>query len=216
MSGWLTVKAPFSLEIREEGRLIGTTDADRLMLAAGRHDIELVNETLGYRVTRVVQVMPGKVASLAVDLPKGVVHLNATPWAEVWIDGQRVGETPIGNLSMPIGPHESGVPASAVRREAPRDLGDDVGADAGQRRHEIGSAFAIRTVHEGSRLQVRRRLDFRRGCGADVLDGSDDGDGDDTGDGVGECGAAGGASPARAAGRSTSSDKVVAMATHDT
>jgi hypothetical protein len=106
VSGWLTVKAPFSLEIREEGRLIGTTDADRLMLAAGRHDIELVNETLGYRVTRVVQVMPGKVASLAVDLPKGVVHLNATPWAEVWVDGQRVGETPIGNLPMSIGPHE--------------------------------------------------------------------------------------------------------------
>jgi len=106
VSGWLTVKAPFSLEIREEGRLIGTTDADRLMLAAGRHDIELVNETLGYRVTRVVQVMPGKVASLAVDLPKGLVNLNATPWAEVWVDGQRVGETPIGNLSIPIGPHE--------------------------------------------------------------------------------------------------------------
>ena len=44
--------------------------------------------------------MPGKVANLAVDLPKGVVNLNATPWAEVWIDGQRVGETPIGNLSI--------------------------------------------------------------------------------------------------------------------
>jgi hypothetical protein len=106
ISGWLTVKAPFSLEIREEGRLIGTTDADRVMLAAGRHDIELVNETLGYRATRVVQVMPGKVASLAIDLPKGTVHLNASPWAEVWVDGQRVGETPIGNLSLPIGPHE--------------------------------------------------------------------------------------------------------------
>jgi hypothetical protein len=24
----------------------------------------------------------------------------------VWIDGQRVGETPIGNLSVPIGSHE--------------------------------------------------------------------------------------------------------------
>ena len=44
------------------------------MLAAGPHDIELVNESLGYRVTRTVQVMPGKVASLAVDLPKGVVQ----------------------------------------------------------------------------------------------------------------------------------------------
>jgi hypothetical protein len=106
VSGWLTVKAPFSLEIREQGRLLGTTDTDRLMMAAGRHDIELVNESLGYRATRTVQVPPGKVAAISLDLPNGVVNLNATPWAEVWIDGQRVGETPIGNLQVAIGPHE--------------------------------------------------------------------------------------------------------------
>jgi serine/threonine protein kinase len=106
VSGWLMVRAPFSLEIREDGRLLGTSDADRVMMAAGRHDIHLVSEAMGYRTTRVVQVMPGKVASINIDLPNGVVNLNATPWAEVWIDGQRVGETPIGNLSVPIGPHE--------------------------------------------------------------------------------------------------------------
>jgi PEGA domain-containing protein len=106
VSGWLTVKAPFSLEIREEGRLIGTSDADRLMLAAGRHDIQLVNQVMGYRATRAITVMPGKVESIRVDLPNGVINLNASPWAEVWVDGNRVGETPIGNLSIPIGPHE--------------------------------------------------------------------------------------------------------------
>jgi hypothetical protein len=100
------VKSPFTLEIREEGQLLGTTDADRLMLAAGRHEILLVSEAMGYRVTRVVNIVAGKVSNINVDLPNGVVHLNATPWAEVWVDGQRVGETPIGNLSMPIGSHE--------------------------------------------------------------------------------------------------------------
>jgi hypothetical protein len=106
VSGWLTVKSPFTLEIREDGQLLGTTDADRLMLAAGRHDVQLVSEAMGYRVTRSVTVMPGKTSNLTIDPPNGVVNLNATPWAEVWVDGQRVGETPIGNLSMPIGPHE--------------------------------------------------------------------------------------------------------------
>ena len=106
VSGWLSVRAPFSLEIREEGRLIGTSDADRLMLAAGRHDIQLVNQVMGYRATRVVTVAAGKVETIRVDLPNGVINLNATPWAEVWVDGNRVGETPIGNLSIPIGPHE--------------------------------------------------------------------------------------------------------------
>ncbi|HEY7499376.1 MAG TPA: PEGA domain-containing protein [Vicinamibacterales bacterium] len=106
VSGWLAVKSPFSLEIREEGKMIGTSEAERLMLAAGRHELQLVSETMGYRVTRVVNVMPGKVETLKVDLPNGIVNVNATPWAEVFVDGQRVGETPIGNLSMPIGPHE--------------------------------------------------------------------------------------------------------------
>jgi hypothetical protein len=106
VSGWLSVKAPFSMEIREAGRVIGTTDAERVMMAAGRHEFQLVNEALGFTVTRVVNVQPGKVASLSIDLPNGVVNLNATPWAEVWIDGQRVGETPIGNLTVPIGSHE--------------------------------------------------------------------------------------------------------------
>jgi serine/threonine protein kinase len=106
VSGWLSVKAPFSLEIHEGGRVIGTTDADRVMVAAGRHELLLVNETLGYRATRVVNVAPGKTARITAELPNGTVNLNASPWAEVWIDGQRVGETPIGNLSVPIGPHE--------------------------------------------------------------------------------------------------------------
>ena len=106
VSGWVSVKAPFTMEIREQGRLLGTTDADRLMIAAGRHELDLSNDSLGYRATRVVQVAPGKVAGIALELPMGVINLNAAPWAEVWIDGRRVGETPIGNLSVSIGPHE--------------------------------------------------------------------------------------------------------------
>ncbi len=106
VSGWVSVKAPFTMEIREGGRLLGTTDAERLMIAAGRHELDFVNDTLGYRASRVVVVGPGKVAPISLELPMGVVNLNAAPWAEVWIDGRRVGETPIGNLSVAIGPHE--------------------------------------------------------------------------------------------------------------
>jgi hypothetical protein len=106
VSGWISVQAPVSVEIREGGKLLGTSEADRLMVAAGPHELEIVNPLLGYRVTRSVQVPAGKTAPIKVDLPNGVVNLNASPWAEVFIDGQRVGETPIGNLSVPIGPHE--------------------------------------------------------------------------------------------------------------
>lgn len=106
LAGWITAKLPFAAEIREKGQLIGTTDTDRLMLAAGPHQLEFVNETLNYRVSRSVQVVAGRVLPISLDLPTGSVNLNAAPWAEVWLDGVRVGETPIGNLTVPIGPHE--------------------------------------------------------------------------------------------------------------
>jgi len=65
-----------------------------------------VNESLGFRATRVVTVSPGQVSALRLEWPKGSMALNAQPWADVWIDGERVGETPIGNVAVPIGPHE--------------------------------------------------------------------------------------------------------------
>jgi len=106
VSGWLSVKSPVTIEVRENGRMIGSSDTDKIMIAAGRHDVELVNDTLGYHVSRTVQVPAGKVWPITIDMPQGSINLNASPWAEVFIDGRRVGETPIGNLPISIGPHE--------------------------------------------------------------------------------------------------------------
>ena len=76
------------------------------MLAAGQHELVFVNQALGYRAKRTVNIAAGRVTNFSLELPNGSVNLNAAPWAEVFIDGQRVGETPIGNLAVPIGAHE--------------------------------------------------------------------------------------------------------------
>jgi len=106
VSGWLSVTAPVDVQIFENKRLLGTSQSDRIMVSAGRHEIEIVNEVLGYRSVKTVQVPAGRVMTIKVDWPRGTIAINAVPWAEVWIDGDRVGETPIGNHSLPIGPHE--------------------------------------------------------------------------------------------------------------
>jgi hypothetical protein len=106
VSGWISVSAPAELQVYEDTRLLGTSRSDRIMVSAGRHELDIVNEALGYRVTRVVTVAPGQVSALRLEWPKGSMALNAQPWADVWIDGERIGETPIGNVSVPIGPHE--------------------------------------------------------------------------------------------------------------
>ncbi|HMJ84704.1 MAG TPA: PEGA domain-containing protein [Vicinamibacterales bacterium] len=106
VSGWMSVTAPADVQIFENKRLIGTSQSDRLMVSAGKHDIEIVNDLVGYRTTRTVQVAAGKVTPVKVEFPKGNIALNAVPWAEVWVDGEKIGETPIGNLSLSLGAHE--------------------------------------------------------------------------------------------------------------
>jgi serine/threonine protein kinase len=106
VSGWISVNAPVDVQLYENQRLIGSSQTDRIMVSVGRHDLEIVNEALGYRASRTVNVAPGQVAGIKLELPKAPVALNAVPWAEVWVDGERVGETPIGSVSVSIGPHE--------------------------------------------------------------------------------------------------------------
>lgn len=106
VSGWVAVASPIELQLFENDRLLGSSRSDRIMVLAGRHDVDLVNEELGYRSTRTVEVPAGVVAPIAVEIPLGLIALNASPRAEVWIDGTKVGETPIGNLSLPIGTHD--------------------------------------------------------------------------------------------------------------
>ena len=106
VSGWISITAPAELQVFENQRLLGSSRTDRIMVAAGRHDVEIVNEALGFRVVQTIQVAPGQVAKVKPDWPQGTIAINAAPWANVWLDGQELGETPVGNTQVPIGTHE--------------------------------------------------------------------------------------------------------------
>ncbi|HEY8551806.1 MAG TPA: PEGA domain-containing protein [Vicinamibacterales bacterium] len=104
--GWITVESPEELQVYAGGKLLGTSRTARLPLEAGSHDIQLRNDAVGFSTMRNVQVEGGKVSRVTVQLPDGSLSLNAIPWAEVWLDGNRIGETPIGNVTARAGTHE--------------------------------------------------------------------------------------------------------------
>lgn len=104
--GWLSIAAAVEVEAYERGQLLGSSQSPRIMVAAGTHDLDIVNDVLGYRSSRTVRVGTGEVATVKIDFPAGRVTLTAIPSAEVWVDGTRVGETPINNLPVQLGPHE--------------------------------------------------------------------------------------------------------------
>ena len=104
--GWLTVTSPVPAQIYAGGNLVGGTDTPRVQLPAGRHQLVLVNDALNFREERIVEVAPGSTVSLQLEPVHGTLNINAQPWATVWVDGTAIGETPIGNYSLPIGSHE--------------------------------------------------------------------------------------------------------------
>ncbi len=105
-AGWISVPAPVDVQLFENGRLLGSSRVDRIMLPAGRHDIDIVNEVLGFAQRQTVRVTPGQVSTIKLAWPMGNLAINAVPWAQAFIDGRLVGETPIGNIQVPVGSHE--------------------------------------------------------------------------------------------------------------
>ncbi len=106
LAGWVAVGSPFPVQMLEHGEIVGASGATKIMMAAGTHEILLRNETLGFEATRTISVVAGHVASIDIDPPKSVVNVNARPWADVLIDGQTAGETPLSSIPLAIGAHE--------------------------------------------------------------------------------------------------------------
>lgn len=104
--GWVSIDVPVNLQVLRNGRVLGSTGGTPIRLPAGRHQLELVSDELEYRAVVPVTVPTAGTARPAVSLPRGTVAISAWPWARVFIDGEDVGTTPIGSLSLPIGRHE--------------------------------------------------------------------------------------------------------------
>ena len=103
-SGFVEIGAPFIMEVAEGGKTIGTTD-NPIILGPGRHTLHLQNKDLGYSATQSVDIEPGETTRLPLD-PRGNANINAVPWAEVYIDGEKAGETPLANVKIRLGVRE--------------------------------------------------------------------------------------------------------------
>jgi len=106
VAGWVAVTSPFPVELVEHNEVVGTSGTAKIMLAAGRHDVVVRNEAVGYESPRALDIAPGRVAALDVVAPDGLLNVNARPWAEVFIDGAAVGQTPLANIALRVGEHK--------------------------------------------------------------------------------------------------------------
>lgn len=103
--GFVTFTAPFDLRIFEGGNLLGAA-GERIRVRPGAHTFTLVNDQLGFRNEQAVVVGAGRSLRRVIEQSSAPLNINATPWAEVVIGGRSVGETPLANISLPIGSHK--------------------------------------------------------------------------------------------------------------
>ena len=106
VAGWVAIASPFPVEMVEHDEVVGTSEAAKIMLAAGTHHVLLRNETLGIEAPRTITVVAGGLTAVNISAPKALVNVNARPWADVLIDGAMVGQTPLSSLSLTVGPHQ--------------------------------------------------------------------------------------------------------------
>jgi hypothetical protein len=104
--GWLAVFAPVRLDIMEDGRVIGTSEGGRIRARPGEHTLELVGALIGFRETRKVEVKPGEVVALSIELPAATLEVVAPADAEILIDGQLIGTAPLAPFAVAPGTRE--------------------------------------------------------------------------------------------------------------
>ena len=104
--GGLRLSSPIELQVLEGERVLGSSADGPIVASAGTHQLDFINNALGFRSRQTVEIKAGEIVGLTIRPPDGRLSINAQPWAQVWIDGKLVGETPLANLSVPVGEHE--------------------------------------------------------------------------------------------------------------
>jgi hypothetical protein len=105
-SGGLRLSTPIELQVLEGERVLGTSADGPIVASAGVHQLDFINTSIGFRSRQSVTIKAGEIVPLKIQPPDGRVSINAQPWAQVWIDGNLVGETPLANLTVSPGEHE--------------------------------------------------------------------------------------------------------------
>ncbi len=88
-----------------DGEKVGTTPVTNHSLAPGAHQIRLTNPELGLSKNLKIEVSSGQVVrkKVAFSVAKGKLLVRARPWADVYLNGKKIGTTPLPPRALPPG-----------------------------------------------------------------------------------------------------------------
>jgi serine/threonine-protein kinase len=104
-SGSLTVEANLPAQVRLDGVEVGSTPFTRQRVAAGEHVLVVSDTEHGASQTLTLQVSSETEARQSIHFGKGRLNVTANPWADVFLDGQPLGQTPLAGREVWEGRH---------------------------------------------------------------------------------------------------------------
>jgi serine/threonine-protein kinase len=98
------VTDPEGLNVLIDGAPRGTSPLT-LDLEPGDVTFELLSPSLGVEYAKTLSVAPGERGRREIAVPTGRIALRIYPWANVWINGRKVGLTPMSPVQVYAGRH---------------------------------------------------------------------------------------------------------------
>jgi hypothetical protein len=122
-SGWLHVSSPIELEIMEGARQIRLDDKNLVLLPPGAHELKFVSRPLGYSETRHIDIKAGQTISLSITPASSSLTVTSTLPAEVFIDGERAGDTPLTDHPVSVGTRDITIKSPSGERRVTVTVG---------------------------------------------------------------------------------------------
>ena len=90
-----------------DGKSVGQTPVTNLNISAGNHTLRLVNPDLNQTKTVSIQAKPGQTIRkrITFSTSSGKLLVRAKPWADVYVDGKKIGTTPLAPKALSAGKH---------------------------------------------------------------------------------------------------------------
>ncbi|MBL8955314.1 MAG: serine/threonine protein kinase [Myxococcaceae bacterium] len=103
--GYLTLRTDPWCDVYLGAEKLGTTPLIRAPIPSGKKSLLLKNEKVGFTKKLTLTIEPGRELKQAVVVEQGALEIAAPAGVEVWLDGARVGTTPLGALDVVEGRH---------------------------------------------------------------------------------------------------------------
>ncbi|MGQ0508832.1 MAG: protein kinase domain-containing protein [Myxococcaceae bacterium] len=99
------IRVNIRAQVRVNGTLLGWAPVTIPERAPGEVEVELFNNDLHASKTVPLELEAGRNPTFAIRLGKGTLDIRVQPYATVYVDGERVGDTPLAPLSVYEGTH---------------------------------------------------------------------------------------------------------------